>query len=537
MKDQITIDSRDILTMLKISQELVQKAVGQEEIGDVAKISPLAVYLLSKAGYTELTMPDGTPIEKADTIINTTLDFTRGRTLSEEQAAIQLSYIFDKSPYLKMFNSRIVNKLVVPIEATAITSKNLISQEQYGAAITANKRIVHNFGVNLSLKHCQLQKDIPLQTVINNLYNPAWEAKVISDVSTALSNDILLLCINGLGGTYDGVDFYKLNKGFVKILMDADGKNTNTYGDITVTGFLGRYLTPQKIDAVGCTSTNYTAANLLALMRKMYKAMLPEYRNNPNNVFMMSQADLDLYIDSRSDMTSPSNTTREDVLTNGNTPNFMGRKLVAIPGMISIAETHEANSAVPGAIIYGDPKNIDIASDKTTYLKTVTFNARATTGAAYEYTYDVYLDVQVAKPESFVIAYNGAKLSQPVLITPSGALNGQTGEGSLSTSTYTVGKTWDGVATSGTSKFHICCDNADTVVVKSLTDITGASYDTLAEALAKVASDNDPLVSKVVEQNGYFLVAADTTVYVRAYPAKLGQAVTSTAITITVDLA
>ena len=218
----------------------------------------------------------------------------------------------------------------------------------------------------------------------------------------------------------------------MRILQLADGKNTNTYGNISAVGFNGRYLTPQKIDAATLAGT-YTAANLLALMRDMYKAMLHQYRNDTGNVWMMSQADADLYLDSRSDMTSPSNATREGVLNTGIAPNFMGRSIVVIPDMISIAETHEYQSTVPGAIIYGNPKNIGIAMSSKNIVTSTDYNARGTYGATYEYDFQSYMDIGVVNPESFVIAFSGAKVSQPVLVTAAGSLNGNAGECSLNT--------------------------------------------------------------------------------------------------------
>jgi len=502
--ENVSINTQDFMKMLSIMQESVSKSAVPATSGDV-KVSRLATYLLSKAGYDDLKMPDGTPIAKSE-VDNTTLDFTRGRTLSEEQAEIAINFIYDKSAYIRMFNSRIVNKLVVPIEAKAITKKNLISNEQNGGTVSViNRRIIHNFGINLYLKHIQLQKDIPLQTVINNLYKPAWEQEVMNDIATAFANDLLLLIVNGVDGDYSSTEnFYDLNNGFVNILQTADGKHTNTYGTITVVGDLGRYLTPQKVDATGCTASNYTGANLIALLRKTYNALPTEHRNNPNNVFMMAQADLDLYIESRSDIANPSNPVKEDNLTNGRTPNFMGHRLVAMPDMDSINEMHEYKTTLPGAIIFGDPKNIDVASDKSNYLKSMQFNARGSNGAVFEYTYDMYMDVQVAKPNTFAIAFKGAKVSQPVIVSEDGSKAGMGGEKSLSTSTYTIS---DATAT---TKYFACCDNENAVIVKSTDNLAGASYDTLAEALGATAA-------VVIPQNTSFTVGSTRHVYLRAY--------------------
>jgi len=498
MENKVQMDTKDLLAMIDIMRQTVETGVSPLQKSE-KKMSRLAVYLLTKADY-EITNPDGIPIEKS-AIDESTLDFTRSRTLSEEAAKQAISFVFNRSPYLQLFNTRIVNKLVTSVQAKAITSKNLISNEQNGATVSViNKRIVHNFGINLYLKHCQLQKDIPLQTVIDNLWNPGFETEVMNDVATALSNDILLLAMNGLGGNYANTeDFYDLNKGFVPILQASTGHSTNSYDSITVPGFLGKYVTSQKIDAVGCTGANWTAANLLVLMRKVYKSMPKDYRDDPGNVFMMAQVDLDLYLDSRSDMTSPSNVTREQVLTSGIIPNFMGHRLIAIPGWVGINEVHEGDSDVKGCILFGNPKNIDIASDMTGYRKNMTFNARASLGPAFEYTYDLYLDIQPARHQGFVIAYSGAKASTPYLVTSAGNLTGNSGE----------------IATVSANKYNnsganLDCapyvDEDDCVLVTATETMAGAS--TLAAALQLA---NAAILPKGVD------VTLDADAYIRAY--------------------
>lgn len=472
-------------------------------------ISPFAAYLLNKADVP-IARKNGVLLSKSE-IDETTLDFTQNRSLTEETNEATIKYIFDKSPYLSMFNSRVVDKLVTPIKGRSVTKKNLISNEQKGGEVNSvNRRIVHNFGINLYLKHINLQKDIPLQTVIDNLYNENFETETMDDVAIALANDILLLVTNGI--EYDSYstteNFYDLNKGFVKILMDADGKHTNTYGQIQVNGFNGVHLTSNKIDATDVTGVNYTPANLLALMRKMYQSLPLEYRNNPNNVWLMSQMDADLYMDSRSDMTSPSNVTREAVLTNGLYPNFMGHRIVVIPDMYGINEIHEyTNANVPGAIIFGDPKNIDVAISRRDWINSVDYNARGVYGATYEYDYHAYIDVQVMKPNSFVIAYRGAKPSDPIVVSESGHESGNSGEYPISNGVYTITGT-------DTDKFYVYCDNPGAVIVKSNTDITGLSYDTKEELDALVSGDAN---TEYIANGDYFTMQESGTVYLRAY--------------------
>lgn len=500
----LTIDAKDALNLISILQKSFERGVASANEGNAPKFSPLAAYLLSKhAGY-EIVDSDGVPVEKSE-VDETTLDFTRGRSLSEKDAEIAIRYIYDKSPYLKLFNTRIVKSLVTDVKGTAITSKNLISNEQKGGAVTTiNRRIVHNFGINMWIKNAQLQKDIPLQTVIDNLHNPNFENEVLNDVAIALGNDILNLAINGLGGNYASTeDFYDLNLGFNKMLQTADGSNTNTYGTIKVHGFLGRYLTPHKVDATSATGSNYTGANLIAVMRKVYEAMPAEFRSDTGNVFMMAQKDVDLYIASRSDITNPSNPVKEDILTTGNVPRFMGYALVAIPGWLSINETHEKDATLYGSILFGNPKNLDVASNSTNYRKDMFYNARATTGAAFEYTYDMYLDFQAARHNSFVIAFKGAKVSDPVLLSADDAKNG------MNAYTPSEANKYAETVASGTP-LHVCCPNEDAVVVSSTANLSGASFDTLAEALA---AEN----AAIIPENGHFSLTASDHIYLRAY--------------------
>lgn len=500
----LTIDAKDALNLIAVLQKSFERGVAAAGESNAPKFSPLAAYLLSKhAGY-EITDVDGVPVQKSE-IDETTLDFTRGRTLNEKDAEIAIRYIYDKSPYLKLFNTRIVKQLVTDVKGTAITSKNLISNEQKGGTVTTiNRRIVHNFGINMWLKHAQLQKDIPLQTVVDNLYNPNFENEVLADVAIALGNDILSLAINGLGGNYASTEnFYDLNLGFNKMMQVADGSNTNTYGTIKVQGFLGRYLTPHKVDATSATGTDYNGANLIAVMRKVYEAMPAEFRSDTGNVFMMSQRDVDLYIASRSDITNPSNPVKEDILTTGNVPRFMGYALVAIPGWLSINETHEADSTLCGSILFGNPKNLDIASDSVSYRKDMQYNPRASLGAAFEYTYDMYLDFQAARHNSFVIAFKGAKLSDPVLVSESDAKNG------INAYTPSTTNTYKQTVASGTA-LHVCCPNEGAVVVRSTESLAGASFDTLAEALA---AEN----AAIIPENGHFSLTDSDHIYLRAY--------------------
>jgi hypothetical protein len=181
----------------------------------------------------------------------------------------------------------------------------------------------------------------------------------------------------------------------------------------------------------------------------------------------------------------------------------MGHSLVAIPGWLSINETHEKDATLYGSILFGNPKNLDIASDSTSYRKDMFYNARAETGAAFEYTYNLYLDFQASRHNSFVIAFKGAKVSDPVLLSADDAKNGINAYTPYTTNTYQQ------TVASGTP-LHVCCPNKGAVVVSYTESLAGAAFDTLAEAL-------DAADAAVIPENGYFSLTLSDHIYLRAY--------------------
>lgn len=482
---------------------------------DPKYVNALAVYLLALSGRN-VSYRDGTEISKS-AVDEITLDFTRGRTLTEEEATEMISFIFNQSSTLSMYNSRVVNKLVVPIDMKSARQENLISPEQKGGAVTANNHFLTNFGIDLRLRNVQLRYDIPLQTVKNNLYKPGWETEVINDIATVLANDILLLATYGLGDDYASTStFYHLGIGFEYILRNANGKNTNTYGSVKVVGFNGKYLTPSKVDATGCTGSNYTAGNLISLMRKMKKAIPLELRGRMGNLaWIMSAQDADLYFDARSESysvysTTPvatNNTYRETLLTTGQAPSFLGFPIYVHPYKVSINETHHSDTTnAVGSIILGDLKAFDIVASSADYNSDIFFSARADTGSQFEHTYNLYLDFMVNNLMGTVVAFKGAKCETPVCVTPTGNQSGSTGEFTFTTPKYVMDES---------TKFFIFCDTPDSVIYKSTT-----SSDLADSAPAAGAT----LVGKDEQ------TSSATTTYYRAY--KVGTLIASTIINI-----
>ena len=213
MENKITLTHEELMNVLaKTAGEIINKTNQNTNTVDENYVSPFAAWLLTKADRA-IVRPNGVMLSKSE-VDETTLDFTRGRTLTEQDAEATVRFIYDKSPYLALFNSRSVRELVTPVKGRSITKKNLVSNEQNGGAVSnVNRRIVHNFGINLYLKNISMQKDIPLQTVIDNLYNPNFESETMADVATALANDILLLATNGLNMPSKLGELYDLNKG------------------------------------------------------------------------------------------------------------------------------------------------------------------------------------------------------------------------------------------------------------------------------------------------------------------------------------
>lgn len=466
---------------------------------DPEYVHPFAAYLLDKAGRHVETR-SGKVLSKSE-IDEITLDYTTTRSLTEEAAIRMIRYIYDRSGILNRFSTRTVNKRVVPTRRRMITAENLISNEKAGSEVTANKRIIQHFKTDLLLENFNLQFDLPLQTIVDNMYDRSFESNVMDDVVISLGNDILRLTINGLEtGNYASTkSFYDLNRGFVYSLQIANGVNTNSYNNLKLYGDAAKIMTPTKVDATPATGSNWTAANLIALMRKMWKLMPEEYRENLDNKWVMSRMDYDLYVESRSDMSSPSNTFREGVLNTGIAPTFMGHEVIYLPFMYALNEKHKANSDVPGMMLFGDLKEIEIAVSSKEMVRDMVFNARSSQGAVYEYDFHGYMDIQIVTPESFVIAFVGATAETPYLVTPEGAKTGHAGKIADTGGTYAL----VGVANKTVVPY---CDNKNVTIVRSTEDLE--DVDTLADAENKTAF-------AIVEQGKPIEIT--TTTYMKAY--------------------
>jgi hypothetical protein len=176
----------------------------------------------------------------------------------------------------------------------------------------------------------------------------------------------------------------------------------------------------------------------------------------------------------------------------------MGHNIVVLPDLYSINETHKYVAAnVPGAIIFGDPKNIEVAMSSKPLVTTTKFDSRGSAGPVYQYDFHGYMDVQVARPDSFVVAFNGAKVSTPYLVTVDGAKTGVAGKIDDSDNTYShTGDALSCVA---------YCDNTGATIVMHTNTLATAS--TLAEAITAGGT--------IVEQGATLTLTADT--YFRAY--------------------
>lgn len=487
--------SRFIETMNSAPSEPVVKY-------DPEYINPFAAHLMNKAEQPVYTR-SGRLLSKSE-IDEITLDYTTTRSLTEEAADRMIRYIYDRTGYFDLFGSRIVNKLTVPTRRRRITRKNLVSNEQAGRNVISNNRIIQHFRTDLHLKNAHLHFQLPLQTIVDNLYERDFEAKVMDDITISLGNDILDIVINGLEkeSYRTAPTFYNLNRGFVYSLQVANGENTNSHDpNFKIYGDAAKIMTPNKVDAAGAAGANWTAANLIALMRKMYQLMPTDYRKNKNNKWVLGSKDYDLYVESRSNMDYSSNTFREGVLNTGLAPNFMGHEVTMLPLMASIDETHEEDADVPGMIIFGDLKDIEVAASAKDMVRHIAFDPEGNEGAVYKYNFHTYFDVQVVTPESFVIAYVGAKAFTPYLVTPEGAKTGHTGKIADTDGTYTQsdGEDFEGV---------IYCDNSNVTIVQA--NATLASADTLSAAKGVTGA-------KVVHQGEVIKIDENGSKYFRAY--------------------
>jgi hypothetical protein len=176
----------------------------------------------------------------------------------------------------------------------------------------------------------------------------------------------------------------------------------------------------------------------------------------------------------------------------------MGYNIVVLPDLYSINETHKYQSSVPGAIIFGDPKNIEVAMSSKSMVTTTNFDSRGDEGPVYEYDFHGYMDIQVARPDSFVVAFKGAKVSTPYLVTVDGAKTGVAGKiDEASANTYSNG---------GADLSCVAyCDNTGATIVSYTGTLAAAS--TLAEAIAAGGT--------IVEQGATLTLEADT--YFKAY--------------------
>lgn len=465
---------------------------------DTKYLNPVAVYILTKSGQ-DIKYKNGELVEKS-VLDEMVLDFTRTRSLTEEKAFEKIKFIIGKQPMLSVFGNTYLSEMVEPIDGRAATRKNLKSNELAGEAVTTDRGVIKTFGINYSLRPVSYEADLPLTAVINNLYNPNFVSEYLGDVELALANDIFLLLMLGVGGNYASTkEFFDLNAGMLYILETMNGKNTNSYGQVTVVGESGKYVTPYRLDAVAATGAGYTGANLMTLMANMHKTLPLNYRRNPNNKWIMSKEDADLYAQSRSALGNGSaNVVREEWLTNGGVPRFMGYEILVIDDLPSINEYHEYDTDLPGAIIFGDPKNVRLAFSKKRLDRYEEFKPRGSLGAVYEYTWTLYCDVQVVAAESFVVAYKGAKAVTPVAVASTN-LSGNVGEASGTAPAYVQ---------AGATKVKVFCDSQNVVMVLSLGDQSADV--TLADGLA---SHQDAAIIP----NGHEITFGASPQYVKAY--------------------
>ena len=124
---------------------------------------------------------------------------------------------------------------------------------------------------------------------------------------------------------------------------------------------------------------------------------------------MSAERDVDLYVASRSDITNPFQPRQRRYPDQRQCSSFMGHSLVAIPGWLSINETHESDSTLYGSILFGNPKNLDIASDSKLIAGICSTMLVLLLVLRLNILMICIWTSRLARHNSFVIAFKGAK--------------------------------------------------------------------------------------------------------------------------------
>ena len=398
-------------------------------------VNPTAVALLVGSNY-EVKKQDGTPyhltpIQKMDIM----QEFNRNDQFTGQTAKERLALVFDNSAFMSRYHVCYGDQLTIPIDMRASLPEQLISTIRAGTQVGINRRELGAvFGMELYLLHVELQKDIPIQLIRNNLYNPNFEAEIDAMLNTELSNDFLRLATNGYADSYSSIggDFYALATGHEKILQSANGSWTNSNGSTLVLGRWGNRVTPNKVNIGSVTGISSltetpTGDEILAIFDGLIDNHPHDYKSR-NNVFIVSPEDFDIYVKSRANpvlvkdagagnATSDvgvNNTYREQIRNSWVAPPYRGKSIIQNPYKRYIGQVVTGTNAKPN-IIFAPLEEFYVGAQNRIDQDRRYEPRSADGGPAIEVTKHFWIDFQIRNREACSIAFYGATCETMIL--------------------------------------------------------------------------------------------------------------------------
>jgi len=219
-------------------------------------INPFAANLLANAGY-EVRMQNGTIWKAAESDTNYGFaEFNRARHFQGMAAKEQVMLINDESWFLNRYTKISNDNQIIPIDfwggipEQLVDTQRITTTPQDDATVNATRdNWAVMFGDEMYVHHIERQANLPVEVIRQYLYDPDFEERVERVIQNEIGNDLCRLAIKGTDITFAGKDFYKLLRGFHKILKDAKGVKTLPSGLTRFLGRMGSYVTPVKIDA------------------------------------------------------------------------------------------------------------------------------------------------------------------------------------------------------------------------------------------------------------------------------------------------
>ena len=413
--------------VLSILAEVLNKSSNKQTPVTKDYVNPAAASLLAGAGYPVLKQ-DGTPYEFTPIQkMNILQEFNRNDEYTGQSAQERLALIFNQSAFMNRFKVIFGNQLTIPIDLSASLPEQLTSSVRAGTQTSINVRELGAvFGIELFLLHVELQKDIPIQLIRNNLYNPNFVPEIDLKLSTELANDFLRLATNGYADSFSsiGADFYTLAIGHEKILQTANGSWTNSNGTSLVLGRWGNRVTPNKVDTSNAGLTSATDTPTAFELLGVFDLLIdnhPEEYSDRNNVLLVSPKDYDLYVKSRamavaakdaglgnatSDL-SINNVYRENITNTWIAPPYRGHEVIKNPFKKYLGKSVSGSETKPN-VIFAPMEEFYVGAQRRVDQDRK-YEARSSAGGpAIEITKHFWIDFQIRNREACSIAFYGA---------------------------------------------------------------------------------------------------------------------------------